>query len=231
MNIYFYSVYVYFYYNTYFNKNNNEPLLYLCDIQVKSVMTPKRVSAIIVSIFVLLIAAISPIYCISRFEHKFSYFKNKTILGIVYSPDRINVERISHTLNNIFIPFGAFLTVIICTTTLVFKLRRNRKWREQAISSEQRGQFTARDRKVTKMVTMISMLFIACFFPVSIFVIAMLALPELSMEGIFINTLIVIFSVGFVLESTNSAMNIFIYYKLSTRYRTVFRQVILCKDK
>lgn len=75
------------------------------------------------------------------------------------------------------------------------------------------------------MVVLISALFIACFVPISIIFIAMCFEPEFSVYGKYKDLLCVIGGLGFMLESINSSVNIFIYYYMSTKYRSIFREI------
>lgn len=198
--------------------------------QVKTIITPKRVTVVIVSIFVVLAISVSPIYFVSSYGLKFSIFRNKTVLGLIYKSNRETVERASFAVNFLFISFGSFVMVIVCTVILVVSLRIKTKWRQKSVSNSKSGDLSSRDQRVARMVMMISSLFIACFFPICAHAIAIVTVPGLSLDGKYVNTFVAMGSVGLVLESINSATNIFIYYSMSSRYRTAFRAVIICQE-
>lgn len=193
-------------------------------------ITPKRVTIIIVGMFVLLLGSVSPVYYVNRLAFKFYPDKNRTLLGLVHTSDRPNVEKVSFAINNVFVPFAAFLAVIVCTITLVVKLKNKTKWREQCTAAGNAETLSSRDRKVSQMIVMISTLFIICFTPVTIIFIAMSAWPEFSIDGRYRNMFFIVFSFGFIMESANSSMNILIYYRMSSKYRAVFRE-IFCVEK
>lgn len=81
------------------------------------------------------------------------------------------------------------------------------------------------------MVIVISSLFIVCFVPVSVNFIAYMILPEFFVDGKYRNMSIFFFGLGLILESTNSATNIFIYYSMSSKYRDVFKATFQIKNK
>ncbi|XP_005100340.1 allatostatin-A receptor-like [Aplysia californica] len=191
-------------------------------LKVKNIITPKRVAIVIVCLFIILIASVSPVYYVNRIGPKLSQKRNRTVIGLLFTEDREEVEAISFAVNNVIVPFCAFFVVIVCTVTLVVKLRSKTKWRKETASAGKSDNFSGRDQKVTKMVMMISTLFIVCFTPVSVMFIGMTVEPELSIDGQYRNLFFILFSFGFILESTNSALNIFIYYEMSSKYRTVF---------
>lgn len=193
--------------------------------QVKNIINSKRVLIIIISVFVVLTGSATPVFCVNRLGKKFFPDKNKTMIGLVFTKDREKVEEISFAVNNVFIPFSAFAVVLISTVTLVIKLERKSKWRMEAAASSNANSTTNRDQNVAKMVVLISTLFIACFIPVVVNFVTMLLIPEFSFDGKKKNLFLVMFGLGFFLESINSSMNIFIYYRMSSRYRAVFHQI------
>lgn len=154
---------------------------------------------------------------------------NRTILGLIHSDNREIVEKVSVLINNVIIPFGSFATVIVCTVVLVIKLDEKAKWRSSSVCAES-DHLVNRDQKISKMIIMISTVFIICFTPSCVSFLAVALEPRLAIDGDFNNTFIVIFGLGFVLESANSAVNIFIYYNMSSKYRRTLRQIACLRN-
>lgn len=198
--------------------------------QVKQLVTSHRVVVVIVFIFVLLTSSVTPVYLVNKLGLVVSPTRNKSVIGLIHTSDRENVQVPSYVINNVLIPFSAFIIIIICTVTLVVNLRQKTKWRKMSTSQELAQTTSNRDRKVTKMVVIISSLFIVCFVPVCISFIAMSLECEFSVGGRYQNIHIVIMGVGFLLESVNSAGNIFIYYHMSSRYNAIFWQIFCSKN-
>ncbi|CAG5124061.1 unnamed protein product, partial [Candidula unifasciata] len=192
---------------------------------INRIVTPNRVSITIVGFFVVLIFCAAPSYAVNRLETVYLTALNKTVLVLAHSPNHDLVEKVSFTVNNVLIPFASFIVIIVCTVALVIKLHEASKWRSKSANNVQSDTVTNRNHKVTKMVVMISSLFIVCFTPVCINFIAMTLEPELSIGGRYMNVLIMIMGLGFVLESINSSMNIFIYYQMSSKFRATFCQL------
>lgn len=194
-------------------------------VKVKQVVTPERVFFTIVCIYALFISSGAPVYVVNRIQLKFFPMRNKTVLGLVHLDYPDNVENISYIINNVLFPFAAFLVIIVCTVILVVHLQNKSRWRRSTATSTQSLNACNRSDRVAKMVVMISVIFIACFTPLSINFIAMTIEPELSLGGKYVNVLLTIMGVGFALEAVNSSVNIFIYYYMSSRYRGVFHQL------
>lgn len=170
-------------------------------------------------------ASVSPLYVVNRLGLQFNPARNKTIISLIYADNRESIEQISFAINNTFIPFSAFVVIITCTVILVVRLHSNAEWRMKSVTLVQADNVSNRNQKVARMVIMISGLFIACFVPISILFMAMSMVPGLSIVGKYRNAVIVIGGLGIVLESINSSVNIFIYYRMSSKFRAVFQQL------
>lgn len=195
-------------------------------MQVKNIFTSQRTALIVVCVYIILVSSAAPVYVANRLEMVFVPERNKTILGIVFTADRENVQKITFVINNFIIPLSAFILVVICTIVLVVSLQRNSLWHKSSVSSVS-AAFT-RNQRVAKMVVTISTLFIFCFIPTSIFMLVAAFNPEVLVGGTDLDIGLYVGGLVFMLESINSSMNIFIYYHMSTRYRKLFKD-ILCK--
>lgn len=193
--------------------------------QVKSIVTPKRVALLNICLYIVLLSSVTPLYIVNRLDMKFSSMRNKTILGLVFTPDREQVEKFSYAINSSLIPMTAFLVISVSTITLVIKLHRATKWRQLTSTGRQSDNVSQRNQKVAKMVIMISSLFIGCFIPFSVLFVGMSVEPEFSLNGKYRS--IIITAAGFctILESINSSANIFIYYRMSSNYRSILRDM------
>jgi hypothetical protein len=189
---------------------------------VKSLITTTRTSVITVFLFIILFTTSTPYYFVSKLGFTFSQVRNKTIVGLISSRNREQVEKITFTINNFLIPICAFAIIVVCTAVLSMKLRSSTKWRHTTTNSSQVEKVSNRSQKTSKMVVMVSTLFISCFIPVNINMLVIGFIPELSVGGKYMSLSVIICGLGYVLESINSSMNIFIYYYMSSKYRESF---------
>lgn len=65
----------------------------------------------------------------------FSPKRNKTILGIAYAENRLEILTTSIAVSNVIVPFGAFAIVIVCTAILIINLHRKPIWRKSAAAT------------------------------------------------------------------------------------------------
>lgn len=184
-------------------------------------------TTIIVCTYVVLFLCGAPVYTATRLSAKFFPERNETIVGLLYTEYRETVDTIMFAVNNFFIPITAFVVIVVCTVILVYRLQDMAKWRKSTSSAT--NNVTVRNQRVAKMVVMISVLFISCFIPLSILMLALAFEPGLSLNGKYLNLGILLAGLGFVLESINSSVNIFIYYSMSSKFRDAFL-VVFCDE-
>lgn len=182
-------------------------------------------------LYLALLISATPVYFVNKLAMVFFPDKNSSILSLVPTENRHHVEQASFAFNNVTVPFVAFVVIIVCTLILVVKLGNQTKWRQNSAAGLQNERVSSRDKKVTKMVVVISTLFIVCFIPVSIIFIPMAVVPDFSVDGKYRNANIIFIGLGLILESANSALNIFIYYFMSSKYKEVFRDLCRIKPK
>lgn len=200
-------------------------------LQVKSIFTSKRVAIIIACLYTVLLLSAAPVYFVNKLGMVYFPSKNKSILALLGTANRKQVEKASFAFNNVIVPLSAFAVITFCTIILVLKLRSQSKWRQKSTAGPQSKHFSNRDKKVVKMVVVISTLFIVCFVPVCIIFIPMAAIPEFSVDGIYRNENTVFVGVGLIMESANSAGNIFIYYFMSSKFKEIFQNLLFIRRK
>lgn len=190
---------------------------------MKRIITPKRVSAIIISIFIIFTFCGAPNYTVNRLSQKFVPSRNKTLIGRVLSGDQVNVEKISFAVN-FFLPLTAFVIIMGCTIILALALRKRTLWLRTSTTSGH-DEVSKRSQRVSKMVLMVSVLFISCFVPNTILLLVVAFEPDVTVGGKSVHIGIVMGGVGLLIESVNYSTNIFIYYYMSTKYKQSFREI------
>uniref|UniRef100_A0A2C9L920 G-protein coupled receptors family 1 profile domain-containing protein n=1 Tax=Biomphalaria glabrata TaxID=6526 RepID=A0A2C9L920_BIOGL len=198
-------------------------------LKVRLILTPKRTFIIIICIYLIIMAAVSPIYYTTRLVYKFFPSRNRTQLGIGFTEDRVSIDGVLFITNNVFLPVTAFVTVAVCTFILTFKLNRKAKWRE--VSTTKTEHMSIKEKQLMKMVILISAFFIGCFSPNAIVFFWMAKEPEFNIAGKYENIFIAVFDYCFLLESLNAALNTVIYYKMSSKYRQIFRGMFCGQHK
>ncbi|KAK3775403.1 hypothetical protein RRG08_013248, partial [Elysia crispata] len=205
---------------------------------VKTMLTPGRSLAVIVSIFLAMFAVFSPVFFGSPLGWKFSPTRNRTIIMQLGVDNQ--AEQITYGLSNVC-GYAAFFVVILCTGILITSLKRKAKWREGVTGIASAGKDgeapaggktnannVSRDTKIIKLVVIISSVFIGSYFPSTVVFLAATAMPDFSPTGEYRNLFFVACSFTYNLEAINSSVNILIYLNMSSKYKSTF-DAMFCK--
>lgn len=200
-------------------------------LQVKRIITPFRTKVIIWAIFLVIILIFSPFYFVNRLEWKFDHARNKSILSLVYTQERVIVETITFLVHSVAMSTISLLSVSVLTGVLIVKLNRKSKWRQGTVvqSSSSNDATSIKEKKVVKMVAFISSVFIICFVPATAIFLTMACYTEFSFAGKYQNMFYTVWSLATLLEIINSSVNIFIYFKMSSKFRITFVE-IFCRS-
>ena len=111
--------------------------------------------------------------------------------------------------------------VSISTVVTVVKLRRMSEWREQSSSSASLscGASSVKDVTLTRMLIGTSCVFLVCITPLFLFYIVLPFVPELSLNGKYHNTYLLLILIQQTFLYINSSVNFFVYYFFGTKFR------------
>ncbi|BFZ17426.1 hypothetical protein BsWGS_20465 [Bradybaena similaris] len=196
--------------------------------KVKTIISPLTTKVAVSTIFASMLVFVIPFYCVNRLAWRYNQLQNRTLLTIVYTQDKVAVETAVFPIYGVFLPLVTLLTVIVCSIILVVQLNKTTEWRNRSMTS---SKFTldvptTKEKKVMKMVTLIATIFIVCYLPAAVNFVAMTCAPEFSFTGRFVNLFFIAWSVTMFLETVCSSVNILVYYNMSSKFKTTFKQVI-----
>uniref|UniRef100_A0A2C9KX11 G-protein coupled receptors family 1 profile domain-containing protein n=1 Tax=Biomphalaria glabrata TaxID=6526 RepID=A0A2C9KX11_BIOGL len=194
-------------------------------LKIKQVITFNRTAVIIVFIYLINMASIVPLYFSAYFSWNFYPEQNKTKLGISFRSNKLEIESLIFTFQA-SLAIIAFALVIIFTGVLVIKLKQKSKWRRTATSDKDQNEaMSSRERKTVNMVIAVAIVLIVCYTPAVICSITTSITPDFGITGKQANMFHVIWSFGFLFHSINASINVVLYYKMSSKYRTTFHQI------
>ncbi|XP_012943213.1 neurotensin receptor type 2-like [Aplysia californica] len=193
-------------------------------LKVKTIITPRRTIYVIVSIYIGVAACVAPVFYSISLGPKYISEVNMTMIGIVYISHGVFIEGIS-LLISVFSQLVSFFSVIVCTVILVQTLLIKSRWRQSSSSAAKQESLSNRDMKVVKMVLSIAVIFIVCFSPSAASIFAMMSVTEYSIDGEYQNMFLLIWAISFLLVVTNSAVNIFVYYNMSSKFKEIIDEM------
>lgn len=192
-------------------------------LRVKQIITPRRTTIIIIIIYSICFLSVLPLYCTTSIDWKFYSGRNKTLLGLVFADTSDKVEEVVYVMQALS-GILSFASVLIFTTILLSKLNKTRTWRNEAanMDKEKSESMSNRDRKTMSMIAIIASVLIICYIPSVLIFVGTFFEPEFSIVGRYTNMFFVAWAFGFLFESINSSVNIFLYYSMSSKYRDTF---------
>ena len=136
----------------------------------------------------------------------------------VASPQKVLYFNISFTA----LTFVCFFIVLITTVLLVVRLMQNLEWRNKA--AEHFNKNSLKETKAARCVAAICTIFIMCFTPNVALHFTGFVYPEIRPHDPYLGSLmVVLYAISTLLQVLSSAVNIFVYYRMSTKYRQVFK--------
>nr|KAI8742438.1 psychosine receptor-like [Biomphalaria glabrata] len=196
-------------------------------LKVKSIITRKVVFTVNVTIFLVLSLYLFPPYFSIYLGLKIIPGWNRTVLSIFYQSYGESVLRLSYNFTDLLLPYGTFLILILSSATIFFQLKAKAKWRH-SISSEslQSGKSVApfKERKSVVMLMTVSIVCVLLVLPKSLMLTVGGVVREMKMDGAYKDITTIVYSFTSLLETINSSITIFIYYRMSTKYRTEFQK-------
>lgn len=202
-------------------------------LKVKQIVTPTRTTLILILIYIVNLATLIPEYATSYLHWKSVPGRiNATIIGLVFTSNRNNVEGICYVIHSL-LSMTSLQGVVIFTAVLIIKLRRSSKWRKESTSRhELRGSISAREQKTVKMIVLIASVLIFCNTPGAIISMSSFIVgPELSITGKYLSVCVAAWSFACSFQIFNSSVNIFLYYKMSSKYKETFIKLFSISPK
>ncbi|GFN78168.1 chemosensory receptor a [Plakobranchus ocellatus] len=217
-------------------------LCILVPLKVRRLITPRGT---IVAMLIIILLTFCPsfyMYVRYKFVWEFNPYLNMTILNTipVNSEFAILFEKISVIVCGVIQPLLAFSIVLICTVLLVVQLKKISYWRlsvmpgkkEQPEDNPSERSSTVGDRssqkeeRLVRMVVAIATIFIASYIPTCIMLVFCVVFDEFNQFGVYRRLFIVsgyIISLG---QPISGSVNILIYYKMASKFRSVFRRLV-----
>lgn len=200
-------------------------------LKVKRIVTPKLTACVVVGIYITMFATLVPEYITCYLDWKYLPGQNRSLLGLFLFPGKGEMTALSFNLS-VGTQVAAFGALILFSVLLVTKLKEKSKWR-QSISTcggSSTKEPSVKENRTVKMITLVAIIYCVCFLPMLGCFITVTLVPDFICFGAYNNTFFLAWSFAFLLDSINSSVNIFVYYRMSTKFRTTFRTVICHKD-
>lgn len=201
-------------------------------LKVKTLVTPSRLKWTLVSIFVFVAIAQAPSFYTTGLGSVFVPSRNRTLVGLIYRPEKDYIDGVTYSINLVS-PFGSFVIVLTCTVITAYKLHEKSKWRATRAQAhaQQKDPTSGKDRKIIKMVVVISVVFIFSYLPtnaIHIFYCSIAGDPGLVVA--YWDGMSLAFSFVKLLEAINATVSLGLYLTMSSRFRATFLDIFRPKQ-
>ncbi|GFN83231.1 peptide receptor gpcr [Plakobranchus ocellatus] len=204
-------------------------------MKVKSIFTVRRIFILVIVVFILQFSSIIPTYSTMKLAYVQSPVTNQSSLAIIQSEYGFYIETITMFAAFTIPSVICFSIVVICTIFLVIKLNQSARWRQSTANatSKEDGSVSSKENRVVRTVVMICAIYIFFFAPNVITLTTMAAYPDFNQADPYLGNLQnICLIIGYPCHAICSAVNIFVYLRMSTKYReTFFKLFCPCKPK
>ncbi|RUS91456.1 hypothetical protein EGW08_000780 [Elysia chlorotica] len=220
-------------------------------LKVKWMLTPKVTLMACLTISVVVFGAFAVMFGIYDIIWVHDYTINATIAIAIKNEFYYKHDGplfVYYNLSGILWPLAAFVVILVATIIIIYKLKKGSKFRmgQSSISTQhkdasaqnktdeqqkQRQNLLKRDRQVVKMLLVIIIIYIACLAPR----IAHYLAKYVIYDFYFLRRhhhLFEFVNYGIMLaDSSNGAVNFFVFYRMSSSFRATFRSMACRKEQ
>ncbi|KAK3804189.1 hypothetical protein RRG08_012069 [Elysia crispata] len=213
-------------------------------LKVKFLVGIHRTHAANISFYLFIFATYIPDFISKTLEWKHDPRVNATRLMMSLAKNRKTMEHIKDSINHIMLPFVGQIIVMGATILMVSALTASSRFRQKSkteptnltnadsnkTESKSWRQMNNRDKRVVRMVTIISTIFIICNLPMVVGMSCRRAFPEFKINGVYHNIHLSVFAIVHLASSLSASLNIFVYYFGSSKFKQTFHE-IFCRSQ
>ncbi|XP_012944755.1 uncharacterized protein LOC101857522 [Aplysia californica] len=189
--------------------------------KVRDILTPGRSAAILALICTFSLASVSPILSTVELIRTRDPETNTTVVNMFLT--RENPPRVQATNATVSTAqTTALLCLLLLTGRLVISLNRHTKWR----SLHSQAGVRAADRRVVKVVVIVSVVLMVCYTPGQIYTAVSEFAPEFNYGRRHGYLYRASWALAYFLYTLNSSINLVIYYNMSSRYRATLQALL-----
>ncbi|KAH9495351.1 hypothetical protein Btru_017521 [Bulinus truncatus] len=202
-------------------------------LKVKTIASRKTVLVVNLTIYILFLLYLFPSLYVFYLDWKFTPSVNKTLLSIFRRANTEQVLILSYQLGDLLIPYLTFVVLTVCTVVTTYELRAKAKWRQSVTRSNDKSStaIQGKQRTAVVMLTKMSLIFIVCLLPHSAMLTVLSFVRDLKVDGPYFNVALLCYSFTYIMEAINCCSSIFVYYRMSSKYRQEFFKMFPCLQK
>ncbi|XP_013091926.2 uncharacterized protein LOC106075553 [Biomphalaria glabrata] len=195
-------------------------------LKVKAMITTRVAVAVNLSIFLIYSGYLFPQFYSMYFDWAFVPERNRTVYVVFFTSRTASMFPITLYFTDMLLPYCTFLVLVSCSTVLFVTLKSKAKWRRLISGSDDRlSHVSTKERKSGLLFMSVSVMCIVLLLPQYLLFTAIIFVRALALDG-YLSDLRTVFSTFTnFLKITNCSFTIFIYFKMSSKYRKEFQKM------
>ncbi|XP_013072451.2 uncharacterized protein LOC106059381 [Biomphalaria glabrata] len=155
---------------------------------------------------------------------------NSTRATFVFNSVGLTMAKVNYINGSFIIPNTAIVVNSVATVVIVARLHVTRKWRKtlsSAGAAPKSQKMSSKSLETSKTVIVITSVYLVSLICGQLPAMTAFALPDVTQEGLNKYLYDVIFSIRFDIEAMHSTVNLFFYFKMSSKYRQVCQAIFM----
>uniref|UniRef100_A0A2C9L8S1 G-protein coupled receptors family 1 profile domain-containing protein n=1 Tax=Biomphalaria glabrata TaxID=6526 RepID=A0A2C9L8S1_BIOGL len=187
-------------------------------LKVKEIMNPTITAITSITLTFLVLATVIPAFVATHLGPVFNEKLNETILGLVQTEYRVQLETFSY----FFLAFFQIMSIVVITvltTALTHRFLQITSWRNQV--SNKSGELSGKDKRLVKMVILLSISFLLFSIPAIVFIFFAEFQAGFTITGACKNLYFIFSSFIFPTDAMNSIVSFFLLVHMSSKFQHV----------
>uniref|UniRef100_A0A2C9L1J8 G-protein coupled receptors family 1 profile domain-containing protein n=1 Tax=Biomphalaria glabrata TaxID=6526 RepID=A0A2C9L1J8_BIOGL len=152
---------------------------------------------------------------------------NMTVVSVFLRSSYFSFFPVTLYFTDLLLPYATFTILISCSVLLFHALQSKSKWRQSiSIAGDKLSNLTYKERKSAKLFMSVSIMCVSLLLPEYLLFDSMIFIKGLSLGGKYSDVREVVSSCIDLLKTLNSSLTIVIYYKMSTKFRLEFNNIM-----
>ena len=160
-----------------------------------------------------------------------SPLNNRTV--VIFDFDQFNSKMfMTSVFSSYSVPtFVLFIVVLIGTNFLINSFKQSRQLRDSMTGSE-KSSLSNKDARLVHMVIFICVFYIVSAAPLVLMFITAAVYPDFNDTNPYLkNVLFASHCIGELFQAFSGSINIFVYFRMGSKYKDTFKKVFLCCSK
>lgn len=198
---------------------------------IKNIFTPTRSSCILYIMYLIMLIYYLPLLISSGLIQKFDEQLNRTRFMLPLSDEQKEMLAIFKIFNRMIIPISSIVLVTASLAVMAVKLVKASNLRHamtkvkaDPATNGRKGrtnsQLSSNELKAIQAVFLVSAIFVTCNLPDVVSFLVSVLMPDFGDYGSYRNSFRLTRAVQNVLAVTNATVNIFVYFKYNSKYRS-----------